>query len=516
MKKFIAAVLAVCIVGGTAPALYQYAPNGAITANAADYTEVTEGSLTFKVYSTYAELSNCDGTEANVEISSEVNGVPVISIGEGAFYDYYANRCAAVESITIPDTVVNIGEKAFRNLTSLTSIEVPDSVTTLGRYAFWGCSSLTSAKLPDKLTSVPEGTFVNCVNLADVNIPKSAETIGAYAFANTALTSLTIPGNVKSIVSNSQAGNGNGLTGSFEHCQKLETVVIEEGVVDIGYNTFDDCSALFTVTIPSTAVFEAGGSMFNGGPFNNCTSLKNVSIAEGAKIGKEAYLFQTCEALEEIVLPESFGMISNGMFLGCKSLKSVTIPDSYTYIGGSAFSGCTALEEVNIPEKVTSISQYAFSDCSSLTEIELPKSVATVEHRAFQNCAKLEKITFYNSNCDIDMRCTDTICNYVLNDVPYFNGTIVGYAGSTAQAFAENYGYKFEELPLAKGDVNGDTLLDSSDAAMTLQHYAVFQSDGVGKFTEQQLAVADFNDDSLIDSSDAALILKTYAENQSK
>ena len=207
MKKFIAAVLAVCIVGGTAPALYQYAPNGAITANAADYTEVTEGSLTFKVYSTYAELSNCDGTEANVEIPSEVNGVPVISIGEGAFYDYYANRCAAVESITIPDTVVNIGEKAFRNLTSLTSIEVPDSVTTLGRYAFWGCSSLTSAKLPDKLTSVPEGTFVNCVNLADVNIPKSAETIGAYAFANTALTSLTIPGNVKSIVSNSQARN---------------------------------------------------------------------------------------------------------------------------------------------------------------------------------------------------------------------------------------------------------------------------------------------------------------------
>ena len=64
--------------------------------------------------------------------------------------------------------------------------------------------------------------------------------------------------------------------------------------------------------------------------------------------------------------------------------------------------------------------------------------------------------------------------------------------------------------------MNGDTLLDSSDAAMTLQHYAAFQSDGVGKFTEQQLAVADFNDDSLIDSSDAALILKTYAENQSK
>jgi hypothetical protein len=101
----------------------------------------------------------------------------------------------------------------------------------------------------------------------------------------------------------------------------------------------------------------------------------------------------------------------------------------------------------------------------------------------------------------------------------YFNGTIYSYLGSTAQAYADKYGYKFSALAAngkLLGNVNGDSSLDSSDAAMILQHYAVFQSDGAGKFTEAQLAVADYNSDSNIDSSDAALILKAYAENQSR
>lgn len=69
---------------------------------------------------------------------------------------------------------------------------------------------------------------------------------------------------------------------------------------------------------------------------------------------------------------------------------------------------------------------------------------------------------------------------------------------------------------LTLGDVNGDSSIDSSDAAMILQHYALFQSDGKGSFNAAQLAAADYNGDGSVDSSDSAMILKTYAENQSR
>ena len=124
-----------------------------------------------------------------------------------------------------------------------------------------------------------------------------------------------------------------------------------------------------------------------------------------------------------------------------------------------------------------------------------------------------------NPNCEID-RYTQTISNGYDDDKGffYFNGTIYGYLNSTAQRYA-NTRIKFVAIAAngeLLGNVNGDTSVDSSDAALVLSHYAQFQSDGAGKFTEEQLAVADYNSDSNIDSSDAALILKAYAENQSR
>ena len=47
-------------------------------------------------------------------------------------------------SITIPDSVTNIGESAFEKCTGLTSITIPDSVTSIGDDVFYGCTGLTS------------------------------------------------------------------------------------------------------------------------------------------------------------------------------------------------------------------------------------------------------------------------------------------------------------------------------------------------------------------------------------
>jgi len=75
------------------------------------------------------------GTEA--EIPSEIDGLPVTSIGDGAFY-----FCESLTSITIGDSVTSIGDSAFYSCTYLARITIPDSVASIGYKAFYGCDSL--------------------------------------------------------------------------------------------------------------------------------------------------------------------------------------------------------------------------------------------------------------------------------------------------------------------------------------------------------------------------------------
>ena len=67
-----------------------------------------------------------------------------------------------IASITIPNSVTKIGERAFCNLSSLTNITIPNSVTGIGSSAFSGCSSLTNITIPNRVTSISECAFLEC------------------------------------------------------------------------------------------------------------------------------------------------------------------------------------------------------------------------------------------------------------------------------------------------------------------------------------------------------------------
>ncbi|MGN1457449.1 MAG: leucine-rich repeat protein, partial [Acutalibacteraceae bacterium] len=84
---------------------------------------------------------------------------------------------------TIPDSVTQIDDNAFKNCSGLTSITIPDSVTTIGEYAFSGCSGLTSITIPDSVTTIGEYAFSGCSGLTSITIPDSVTTIGEYAFS---------------------------------------------------------------------------------------------------------------------------------------------------------------------------------------------------------------------------------------------------------------------------------------------------------------------------------------------
>ena len=83
----------------------------------------------------------------------------VTSIG---YLTFYGCSITSITSITIPNSVTSIGDRAFENCTSLTSITIPNSVTSIGDWAFKNCSSLTSITIPNSVTFIGYRAFYGC------------------------------------------------------------------------------------------------------------------------------------------------------------------------------------------------------------------------------------------------------------------------------------------------------------------------------------------------------------------
>lgn len=113
-----------------------------------------------------------------------------------------------------------------------------------------------------------------------------------------------------------------------------------------------------------------------------------------------------------------------------------------TEIGAGAFSRCKRLEAIRLPETLQTIEMLTFYLCESLREITVPASVTAIKSCAFDWCSSLAAITIENPDCEI-FDAGRTISNGCRKQIDYFNGTIYGHAGSTAQAYAQKYGNPF-------------------------------------------------------------------------
>ncbi len=285
----------------------------------------------------------------------------VTEIGRCAFF-----QCARLTSFSIPNSVITIGVEAFGYCLGLTEVTIPESVTSIGDYAFYNCTGLTSVTIPDSVTEIGNRAFSDCKGLTEVTIGNSVTTIGSSAFQYcTGLTEVTIGNSVTSIGSS-----------AFEGCTSLTQFVVAEGneyycaVDGVLYSKDITTLVRFPIASPLLPSFEIPNSVTSIGEyaFCDCTGLTSVTIPECVTVIDD-YAFYKCTGLTSVTIPECVTVIDDYAFYGCTGLTEVTIGNSVTTIGKSAFSGCTGLTEVTIGESVTTIDTWAFCDCSGLTSI---------------------------------------------------------------------------------------------------------------------------------------------------
>lgn len=325
----------------------------------------------------------------------------------------------------------------------VTYINRTRKVTKIGEDAFAN-SYLTSVTIPSCITFIGKDAFMNCnfltaVNVSDIDAWFRIQFFGLFSnplfYANhlylngKEVKDLVIPNSVTSI--GDFAFSGCGLT----------SVIFSNNVTSIGELAFRWCG-LTSITFPDN-VEKIGESAFD-----DDVTIKIVDITDSYSLINK---IQKCGRLnnpkilldidgneiKEVAIPN--GVTSIYYFRMCRGLTSVTFPNSVTSIEDNAFSGCSSLTSVTFPNSVTYIGEYAFSGCSGLTSVTFPNSVIFIQHNAFSGCKNLTSIMSLIENpWTIYGKATD----YRTFDLDVFNNATLYVPIGAIDNYKETEGWK--------------------------------------------------------------------------
>ena len=210
-----------------------------------------------------------------LQIPETVDGYTVTAIAPNAFKEY------EMERVSLPNTIANIGEGAFRSCSNLKKVDGLEKCTLLRRIEF--------------------ATFWECTNLKEIKLPENVEYIGKGAFAGcSSLQSFSIPHNVKTI-----------NFAAFSVCQSIHQIKIPASTVDIGERVFDSCFSLDTILVDeqNTCWRSADGVLYS----------KDMRMLHTYPMGKNDISY---------VVPDGVTTIMSYAFARNLSLESITIPAS--------------------------------------------------------------------------------------------------------------------------------------------------------------------------------------------
>lgn len=189
--------------------------------------------------------------------------------------------------------------EAFYRCANLTNIEIPDSVVDIENKAFCGCRALSKLTIGRGLIHIGKDAFKEC-NKPDIYISDisrwcntkfendTLRLVNKIYFGDKLITDLIIPHKVERIIAP-----------SFGGCKHIKSVTLENGVKQIGKLAFYECDGIESVVMPDSL----------------------TSIDESA--------FCRCAKITKLEIPNSVMSIGDKAFLECDGLTSVTMPKRF-------------------------------------------------------------------------------------------------------------------------------------------------------------------------------------------
>ena len=325
----------------------------------------------------------------------------------------------SMTSVTLPNTIKGMGSNAFIGCTSLTQVTFEEGGSyELSDYCFCNCTALTSIELPSWLKTVPSLCFANDAALASVTFGENLTYITKDAFRDcSALTSVTIPSTVTSV-------NG------FRRCTGLTSITLNEGITEIEDGAFEGCTGLVEVTLPSTTTAVCG--------FMECTGITAVSVPD-ATTSINDYAFYGCTALANVTIGSGLQTVGSYAF-GKTAITSIALPDALPSIGDYAFYS-TNLEEIDVPDSVTSIGMGAFYGCSDMKTAYLSTNLQEVGYMSFEGCQALTDVYAYTTNPPsmIEATLDDSSQDLVFSETTLTSATLHVPEGASSNYSSNDY-----------------------------------------------------------------------------
>ena len=299
---------------------------------------------------------------------------------------YGADFVDAVESVTIPSTVKEIGSRSFYGAVNLSEVNFASGcqVETFGEHCFEGCFGLTEFTMPASLKTCEDAPFYGCVNLKRLVFNDDVEPF--------LYTSLTISGD-----------------DAFEIARHFNPAPYAEGVEFVvpssskHYKVVDGSLMSKDGTIlyahPSTP---AGGTLIVSGSvkvlgwmslFSN-EGITHIELPSGLERIEDYALAYT--GIDELTMPDSVVEVQGSICYECPNLKRVVISDSLKELGQQAgwncFYGCENLDDVTLGSSLEVIGNGCFA-YSKIESIHIPASVKQINYAAFAACSELSQVT---------------------------------------------------------------------------------------------------------------------------
>lgn len=384
----------------------------------------------------------------------------VDAIGDQAFLwsclnkinSWAVDATSAVTSVTIPNSILSIGEYAFAATRTLSAINngtagtFPTSLKTLARFSC--CfTALSSVNLPSSITSFVMNSnfspFIGCYDLTTLQIGSDStangktyyssgngvyQASGTGAAANHYKTLLTVGDGVSGSFSVNDKCTTIGV-GAFRAARSITSISIPYTVTSIGNYACDSLSGDYDPTGSTNGMalqsvrFRAvtgvatsyGLTSIGTAAFQNCTNLQTFELPTSlVSIGQIAFMNDTnlaffpsnstdagTQGLLDLGSYSSLNSIGNQAFQNCTGITSLTLPtnSAYTKVNDNVFNGCTNIATssaapLTIPSNITSIGSTSFYNCDKLTDVSFPTTLTSLGVGAFRDCNTLVNVTF--------------------------------------------------------------------------------------------------------------------------